>query len=66
MKSDLRKVAKVILDKIYSSIRSNTGLLQWRNFFQVIAWFDKLPNKISLNFLKMISAVFTSLLEGMK
>ena len=52
MKSDLGKVAKVILDKISSSIRGNTDLVQWRNSFEVVAWFDKLSNKNNLNFFK--------------
>ena len=52
MKSDLGKVAKVILDKIYSSIRDNTDLVQWKIYFEVIAWIDKLLNTNNLNFLK--------------
>ena len=42
MISDPGKVAKVIIDKINSSIRGNTNLVHWRNSFEVIAWFVKL------------------------
>ena len=40
MESDLEKAAKVILDKINSSIRGKIDLVQWRNFFEVVARFD--------------------------
>ena len=52
MKTDLGKFAKVILDKINSSIRNNTVLLQWKNSLEVIDWFDRLKNKNNFNFLK--------------
>ena len=52
MKSDLGKVAKVILDKINASIRGKTDLVQWWNSFKVIAWFDKSSNKNNFNFFK--------------
>ena len=50
MKTDLGKVDKTILDRINSSIRSNTELLQWKNSLEVINWFDKLTNKNNFNF----------------
>ena len=52
IKTDLGKVAKIILDKINSNIRKNTSLLQWSNSLELITWFEKLPNKNNLNFLK--------------
>ena len=52
MKSEIGIVSKRILDKINNNIRSKTCLVQWKNSFEVIEWFNKIKNKKSLNFLK--------------
>ena len=49
-KSELGRVAKQMLDRINSSIRTKTNLNQWTNTTNVIDWFKNLPNKESLTF----------------
>ena len=66
MKSDLGKVAKLILDKMYCNIRDNTDVVQWKNYFEVIAWFDKLSNANNLNFLKFDISSFYPLIRRYK
>ena len=66
MKSDWGKVAKLILDKMYCNIRDNTDVVQWKNYFEVIAWFDKLSNANNLNFLKFDISSFYPLIRRYK
>ena len=44
-KSEIGIISKKLLDRINSSIRSSTGLMQWRNSSAVISWFQKIPRK---------------------
>ena len=52
MKSEIGIVSKKIFDKINNNIRSKTSLVQWKNSFEVIDWFNKIKNEKTLNFLK--------------
>ena len=45
MKSDLGKIAKKILDKMNSCIKTKTKLNQWKNNYEVVNWFDILVKK---------------------
>ena len=51
-KSEIGIISKKMLDQINSSIRSSTGLMQWRNSSAVISWFRKIPCKDMCKFLK--------------
>ena len=44
-KSHLAKVSKAILDKINKTIREKTGLIQWKNSYEVINWFNGIEGK---------------------
>ena len=46
------KVSKQILDKINSSIRTNSNLIQWKNTDDVINWFNNISNKNNKCFIK--------------
>ena len=45
-KSDVGKISKSILDTVNSKIRKQTGVNQWRNSSDTIAWFQSIPLKI--------------------
>lgn len=51
-KSNIGKISKSILEKIIITIKSKTGYNQWKNSLEVTEWFENLPNKSSLNFIK--------------
>ena len=51
-KSEVGIVSKQILDKVVCRMRTASGLQQWQNTHSVIDWFNKLPNRASLKFLK--------------
>ena len=45
VKSEIRKVSKIILDDINTCIRSTTNINQWKNSASVIEWFQYLNDK---------------------
>ena len=51
-KSEVGIISKQILEKINSQVRSASGLQQWQNTQSVIDWFNSLPNRANLKFLK--------------
>ena len=50
-KSELGKISKVILDDIYSKIRSTLNLNQWKNKQSIINWFEAISDKPNYRFL---------------
>ena len=44
-KSKIGIVSMKLLDRINFSIRSSSGLVQWRNSSAVFSWFQKIPRK---------------------
>ena len=52
-KTHIGKISKSIIDKIVMDIRVKTGLVQWKNSQEVIAWFNNIQqkrNKCFINF----------------
>ena len=50
VRTNIGIISKAHFDAINSSIRSKTGLQQWRNTKAVIAWFDYLSEKDNCKF----------------
>ena len=50
-KSDVGKISKSILDTVNSKIRKQTGVNQWRNSSDTIAWFQSIPLKNRKSFI---------------
>ena len=44
-KSELWKVAKIIVENIDKTVREKLHCNQWRNILNVINWFQDIPNK---------------------
>ena len=44
-KSDIGKISKYVLDKIYQKLRSVTEVNQWKNSHSVTEWFKNIRNK---------------------
>ena len=56
-----------LFDRINSSIRSITGLMQWRNSSAVISWFQKISCKDMCKFLKFdITDFYPSITEDLR
>ena len=51
-KSSIGALSKKFLDKINNKIRSKTGLNQWKSTNDVLRWFEAIPNKKEMKFLK--------------
>ena len=51
-KSNIGKISKTILEKAIRKTVSDTKYNQWRNSSQVISWFNDLPSKEKLSFIK--------------
>ncbi|XP_068673499.1 uncharacterized protein [Montipora foliosa] len=67
-KSDVGKISKSILDAVNSKIREQTGVNQWRNSSDTIAWFQSIPLKnrksfISFDILDFYPSITESLLD---
>ena len=44
-KNELKRISKVILDKINLEIRKHFGFNQWKNTLNGIDWFNEIQNK---------------------
>ena len=44
-KTHIAKVSKSVLDNITTTIRKETGLVQWKNSREVVTWFNGIDNK---------------------
>ena len=67
-KSDVGKISKSILDTVNSKIREQTGVNQWRNSSDTIAWFQSIPLKnrksfISFDIVDFYPSITESLLD---
>ena len=67
-KSDVGKISKSILDTVNSKIRKQTGVNQWRNSSDTIAWFQSIPLKnrksfISFDIVDFYPSITESLLD---
>ncbi|XP_044172000.1 uncharacterized protein LOC122956391 [Acropora millepora] len=67
-KSDVGKISKSILDTVNSKIREQTGVYQWRNSSDTIAWFQSIPLKnrksfISFDIVDFYPSITESLLD---
>ena len=67
-KSDVGKISKSILDTVKSKIREQTGVNQWRNSSDTIAWFQSIPLKnrksfISFDIVDFYPSITESLLD---
>ena len=51
-KSELGKVAKIILENVVHQAKSKSGLKLWRNTQSVIEWFKGIPDKERQSFIK--------------
>ena len=51
-KSNVGRISKVILERVNKAVKAATGANQWINSNDVIKWFEALPNKQSLKFIK--------------
>lgn len=51
-KSHIAKVSKCRLDNINEEIRAKTDLIQWKNSYEVINWFENIEDKKNALFLK--------------
>ena len=65
-KSQMGKVAKTILDRIISTIKSKTGLTQWKSTGEVITWFNSIENKRNKYFIKYdVISYYPSITEAL-
>ena len=48
----MAQISKNILDRINSAIRQQSQLIQWRNTYDVIKWFEKIKYKRRKTFIK--------------
>jgi len=67
-KSGVGKISKSILDSVNSKIREQTGVNQWRNSSDTIAWFQSIPLKnrksfISFDIVDFYPSITESLLD---
>ena len=46
-KNSLGRISKNILENIVSQIKMKTTIIQWRNIYKVIKWFDQTDEKLS-------------------
>ena len=51
-KSEVGVISQQILAEVNSRVRNRTGLQQWKNSNAVIDWFNELPHKANLKFMK--------------
>ena len=51
-KSQICKISKILLDRINGQIRTKLGLKHWTSTKNVIDWFNQIPNKHELCFIK--------------
>ena len=58
-KSDVGKIGKSILDTDNSKIREQTGINQWHNSSDTIAWFQSIPLKNRKSSYPLTSRIFT-------
>ena len=49
-KPELGRVSKKLLTKIVRIVRKNSKLTQWRNTYDLLMWYNNLPEKQKLNF----------------
>ena len=61
-KSNLGSISKSVLDRINGEVRKATKLTLWRNTKEVIQWFNNLPEKNNLRWLKFdVEAFYPSI-----
>ena len=53
MKPESGKISKNILENINNTIRSKTGLNQWKDTDDVLNWFEKIKNKRNKSFIQV-------------
>ena len=63
-KPEIGKISKKFLSKILDEIRDKTGLVQWKNSYDVIQWFKNIQNKKSCSFIILdVCAYYPSITE---
>jgi hypothetical protein len=61
-KTNLGKISKSILDRVNGEVRKATGFKQFKNTKQVLDWFNNLPEKKTLRWLKFdVTAFYPSI-----
>ena len=48
--NSLGKIRKNILENIVSGIKKKASIIQWKNIYEVIRWFDQIENKPNMYF----------------
>ena len=63
-KPELGRVSKKLLSKVVAIVRKKSGLTQWKNTYELLAWYNNLPDKHKANFISFnICSFYPSITE---